>query len=100
MQKVISQFAAKRGLGYPRDRRFQMSQVKPDRFSANRETMESSHEYLEKTKSAALSLLTGIDGYLNALGSAPNPGLVGCHIEHQGRFVRCEPGIDQCFLGP
>jgi len=39
--------------------------------------MEGSHEYLEETKSAELSLLTGIDSYLNVLGSAPNPVLVG-----------------------
>src|ERR1700730_6522446 len=47
--------------------------------------MVTPRDYIEKTKSAAHSLLAGIESYLNILRAAPNPVLVESHMDEVAR---------------
>jgi hypothetical protein len=47
--------------------------------------MDTASEYLGKTKSAAQSLLAGIDSYFDVLRSAPSPVLVGSYTSEVTR---------------
>jgi len=47
--------------------------------------MDTAREYLEKTKSAAQSLLAGIDSYFDVLRGAPSPVLVGSYTSEATR---------------
>jgi hypothetical protein len=49
--------------------------------------MDTPDEYIDKTKSAAVSLLTGIESYVNVLRSAPSPILMGDQVDEAARDV-------------
>jgi hypothetical protein len=47
--------------------------------------MDTAREYIEKTRSAAQSLITGIDRYLDVLRGSPNPVLVESYASDAAR---------------